>query len=102
MTLRIGGTYVNFKDGDKLTWQGRLLATVIHEQRDECDWWHIRCEDGCGRDVFIGYANELTQNQIDDCVNTFWSGLTIALTFNEKIETAAQKTLPIDMSKVNA
>ena len=89
------GVYYDFKDGDVLTWRERKLGTLIHEQRDECDWWHLVLTDSCERDMFIGYGKEMTQKNLDDCVNVFYRGLTIGLVFNQEMEDTAFRSIPV-------
>lgn len=90
----MSGVYYDFKDGDQLTWKGRLLATLKKSGEGDCVWWHLEIKDLGERDMFVGYANELDQKHLDDCVNTFYTGLVIGLVFNEKTEAAALSSIP--------
>lgn len=91
----MAGTYFDFKDGDELTWKGRLLATLKKSGEGDCAWWHLELKDLGERDMFIGYANKMSQKELDDCVNVFYTGLVIGLVFNEKTEAAALSSIPV-------
>ena len=89
------GVYYDFKDGDQLFWQDRLLATLKKSGEGECVWWHLEIKDLGERDMFLGYANKMSQKELDDCVNVFYTGLVIGLVFNRETEAAAFKSIPV-------
>lgn len=91
----MSGVYFDFQDGDELTWKGRLLATLKKSGEGDSAWWHLEIKDLGERDMFIGYANKMSQKELDDCVNVFYNGLVIGLVFNEKTESAALSSIPV-------
>jgi uncharacterized protein (DUF427 family) len=91
MKRKIEG-YFDYEDGDELKMFGKVIATVKHTTGD-CNYWHITIKDEIERDMFIGYDKDLTQAQIDDCINVFWNAMEVAFTFNQSIKAVAIKTL---------
>lgn len=87
------GTYYNFADGDELTWKGRLLATLKKSGEGDGAWWHLEIKDLGERDMYIG-DGAISQKDLDDCVNVFYTGLVIGLVFNEETEAAALSSIP--------
>ncbi len=92
----MSGVYYDFKDGDELTWKGRLLATLKKSGEGDDAWWHIEMTDEGLRDMYIGSGN-MSQKDLDDCVNVFYTGLVIGLVFNSKMEATALKSIPVTM-----
>ena len=91
----MSGVYYDFKAGDILTWKSRKLATLKKSGDGDCAWWHLEMEDLGKRDMFVGYADKMSQKELDDCVNVFYTGLVIGLAFNEKTESAALSSIPV-------
>ena len=91
------GRYYDFKDGDNFMWKGRKLATLIHHNGDDCQWWTIQVYDEGEREMFLGDDKDLPQNVLDDVCQVFYNGLVWGLVYNSKVESAALKSIPMSM-----
>lgn len=91
----MAGRNYDFKDGDDFMWQGRRLATLIHHDNEDCQWWTIQMYDEGECEMFLGYDKDLPQETLDDICQVFYSALVREIVFTSKIQDAAYKSIPV-------